>query len=82
MHFFRRFAAELVDILAPGAIVWIGIDLPIVEEGRHIFQAAGWQVQDVPELLGIGSPSTILELTRPTELLRSQASLVSANGDW
>ena len=41
MHFFRRFAAELVDILAPGAIVWIGIDLPIVEEGRHIFQAAG-----------------------------------------
>ena len=82
MHFFRRFAAELVDILAPGAIVWIGIDLPIVEEGRHIFQAAGWQVQDVPELLGIGSPSTILELTRPTELLGSQASLVSANGDW
>jgi hypothetical protein len=86
MHFFHRFSSELVDILAPGAIAWIGIDLPIVEEGRHIFEAAGWRVRDVPELLGIGSPSTVLELTRPppeVPVLESQAGgFVSASGDW
>ena len=91
VHFFHRFAAELVDILAPGAIVWVGIDLDIADEGRRIFEAAGWRVQAAsvlaPELLGMSNPATLLELTWPQiEQAGSQAhhghGSVSIHGDW
>ena len=67
-HFFHRIASELVDILAPAAVVWLVVDQELVAEARRIFQFGGWRVEDAaagsPELLGAYTPTRVLELTR------------------
>jgi methylase of polypeptide subunit release factors len=67
-HFLHRIASDLIDILAPGAIAWILVDSDLLQEGRRIFQFAGWRVDDAsvaaPELLGMHTRGSVLELTR------------------